>query len=126
MIQQQSILKVSDNSGAKTAKCIKVIGGFNKKSAKLGDIVVVSVQKLRNKAKITSKVKKGEVYKALIIRTRAKHKNKDGIAVNFKDNAISLINKSGKPISTRIVGPIPKFFKVKKFMKFANLSSGFI
>ena len=85
MIQQQSILKVSDNSGAKTAKCIKVIGGFNKKSAKLGDIVVVSVQKLRNKAKITSKVKKGEVYKALIIRTRAKHKNKDGIAVDYLD-----------------------------------------
>jgi len=70
MIQQQSILKVCDNSGAKTVKCIKVLGGFNKKIAKLGDIIVVSIQKLRNKSKITSKVKKGEVYKALILRTK--------------------------------------------------------
>jgi len=126
MIQQQSILKVSDNSGAKTAKCIKIMGGFNKKYAKLGDIIVVSIQKLRNKSKISSKVKKGEVYKAFIIRTKTKHKTKDGATISFKDNSISLINKSGKPVSTRIVGPMTKTFKVEKFMKFANLSSGFV
>nr|YP_010377332.1 ribosomal protein L14 [Helicotheca tamesis]QYB23019.1 ribosomal protein L14 [Helicotheca tamesis] len=126
MIQQQSILGVSDNSGAKTVKCIKVLGGFNKKVAKLGDIIVVSIQKLRNKSKHLSKVKKGEIYKALIIRTKTKHKNKNGILVNFQSNDVSLINKSGKPIPTRILGPIPKIFKVKKFLKFANISSGFI
>jgi large subunit ribosomal protein L14 len=68
MIQQETILKVIDNSGAKTVKCIKVLGGFKKKYAKLGDIIVVSIQQLRSKAKKTSKVKKGEVYKALILK----------------------------------------------------------
>lgn len=126
MIQQQSILKVSDNSGAKTAKCIKITGGFNKKTAKLGDVIVVSIQKLRNKSKVASKVKKGEIYKALIIRTKTKYKTKDGIVINFKDNAISLINNSGKPVPTRIIGPMPKFLKTEKFKKFTNLSSGLI
>jgi len=126
MIQQQSILKVSDNSGAKTAKCIKVLGGFNKKVSKLGDIVVVSIQKLRNKSKITSKVKKGEVYKALIIRTKNRVKLKDGATVKFQENSVVLITKSGKPVSTRIIGPIPKLLKVEKFIKFANLATGFI
>ena len=113
MIQQQSILKVADNSGAKTAKCIKVLGGFNKKFAKLGNIIVVSIQKLRNKSKINSKVKKGEIYKAIIIRTKSKFKSKDGFYFNFNENAISLINKQGKPISTRIIGPIPKALKIE-------------
>ena len=72
MIQQQSILKVSDNSGAKTVKCLKVLGGFKKKYAKLGDIIIVSVQQLRNKSKKTSKVKKREIYKALILRTKSR------------------------------------------------------
>lgn len=76
MIQQQTILKVSDNSGAKRVKCIKVLGGFKKKFAYLGDIIVVSVQELRNKAKTNSKVKKGEILKALIIRTKTKIKKK--------------------------------------------------
>jgi large subunit ribosomal protein L14 len=73
MIQQQSILKVSDNSGAKTVKCLKVLGGFKKKYAKLGDIIIVSVQQLRNKSKKTSKVKKREIYKALILRTKNRY-----------------------------------------------------
>ena len=72
MIQQQSILKVSDNSGAKTVKCLKVLGGFKKKYARLGDIIIVSVQQLRNKSKKTSKVKKREIYKALILRTKSR------------------------------------------------------
>ena len=76
MIQQETILQVADNSGAKTVKCIKVLGGYKKKYAKLGDIVVVSIQKLRNKSKFTSKVKKGEIYKALILRTKKKKKKK--------------------------------------------------
>jgi large subunit ribosomal protein L14 len=72
MIQQQSILKVSDNSGAKTVRCLKILGGFKKKYARLGDIIIVSVQQLRNKSKKTSKVKKREVYKALILRTKSR------------------------------------------------------
>ena len=76
MIQQQTILKVADNSGAKTVKCIKILGGYKKKYAKLGDIIIISVQKLRNKAKLTSKVKKGGIYKALIIRTKSKNRKK--------------------------------------------------
>jgi len=70
MIQQQTILKVADNSGAKTVKCIKVLNGFNRRVALLGNVIVVSVQKLRNKSRTTSKVQRGEVYKALIIRTK--------------------------------------------------------
>lgn len=126
MIQQQTILKVSDNSGAKRVKCIKVLGGFKKKFAYLGDIIVVSVQELRNKAKTNSKVKKGEILKALIIRTKTKIKKKDGSINFFKHNYVSLINKQENPIATRIIGPISKNLKKNKFMKFAAISAGFI
>jgi large subunit ribosomal protein L14 len=126
MIQQETILKVSDNSGAKTVKCIKVLGGSKKKYAKLGDVVVVSVQQLRNTSKKTSKVKKKEIYKALIIRTKTKHLKKDGSQICFAENAVALINKQGNPISTRIIGPIPKILKKKKLQKFISLSSGLV
>lgn len=126
MIQQQTILKVTDNSGAKTVKCIKVLGGFKRKFAYLGNIVIVSVQELRNKSKTTSKVQKGEIYKALIIRTKTKIKRKDGSTIFFKNNCVSLINKQGNPISTRIIGPIPKKLRKKKFMKFTSISAGFV
>lgn len=126
MIQQQTILKVSDNSGAKTVKCIRVLGGFKKKYAKLGDSIIVSIQQLRNKSKNTSKVKKGEVYKALIIRTKTPYKKKDGSQMWFSENSVVLINKQENPISTRIIGPIPKLLKKKKFQKFISMSSGLI
>jgi large subunit ribosomal protein L14 len=126
MIQQQTLLKVTDNSGAKTVKCIKVLGGFKRKFAYLGNIIVVSIHQLRNKSKTTSKVQKGEVYKALIIRTKKKKKWKDGSSVFFKTNCVSLINKQGNPVATRIIGPIPKSLKKKKFMKFTSISTGFI
>jgi large subunit ribosomal protein L14 len=126
MIQQQTLLRVADNSGAKTAKCIKVLGGFKRKFAYLGNIIIVSIHQLRNKSKTTSKVQKGEIYKALIIRTKTKTKRKDGSSVFFKNNCVSLINKQGNPIATRIVGPIPKSLKKKKFMKFTSISAGFI
>ena len=83
MIQQQTILKVIDNSGAKTVKCIKVLGGYKKKYAFLGEVIIVSVKNLRNKSKITSKVKKGEVCRALIVRTKKKYLNKDGSTFFF-------------------------------------------
>lgn len=126
MIQQQTILKVADNSGAKTVKCIKVLGGFKKRYAKLGDIVVVSVQQLRNKSKKTSKVSKGEVFRALVVRTKKKYKKKDGSSFFLRENAVALINKQGNPIGTRILGPIPKILKKTKFMKFVSLSIGLI
>lgn len=126
MIQQQTILKVADNSGAKTVKCIKVLGGFKKRYANLGDIVVVSVQQLRNKSKKTSKVAKGEVFRALVIKTKKQYKKKDGSSFILQENAVILINKQGNPIGTRILGPIPKVLKKKKFMKFVSLSIGLI
>ena len=126
MIQQQTILKVADNSGAKSVKCIKILNGFNRRFAVLGDIVIVSIQKLRNKARSISKVQKGEVHKAIIIRTRKKITKKDGTIIFFSSNAVSLINKQSKPIASRIIGPIPKKLKQKKNLKLTTLSSGFI
>jgi large subunit ribosomal protein L14 len=126
MIQQQTILRVSDNSGAKTVRCFKVLGGFKKKYAALGDVIIVSVQKLRNQLKRTSKVKKGEVYRALIIRTKTKHRKEDGSEILFKGNAVVLLNKQGNPIGTRILGPIPKMLKKKKFQKFISISAGLV
>jgi large subunit ribosomal protein L14 len=126
MIQQQTILKVADNSGAKTVKCIKVLGGFKKRYARLGDIIVVSVQQLRNKSKKTSKVLKGGVFRALVIRTKTQYRKKDGSSFVLNENSVTLINKQGNPIGTRILGPIPKILKKKKFMKFVSLSIGLI
>ena len=126
MIQQQTLLKVTDNSGAKTVKCIKVPGGFKKKIARLGDIVIVSVQKLRNKAKQTSKVKKKEICKALIIRTKTTKIIKTGLMLKFNDNAVVLINKQGNPIGTRIIGPFPKTLQKKALQKFMSLAAGLI
>ena len=126
MIQHQTILKVADNSGAKTVKCIKVLGGFKKRYARLGDIIVVSVQQLRNKSKKTSKVLKGGVFRALVVRTKTQYKKKDGSSFALNENSVTLINKQGNPIGTRILGPIPKTLKKKKFMKFVSLSIGLI
>ena len=131
MIQPETILQVADNSGAKTVKCIKILGGYKKKYAKLGDIIVISVQELRNKARITSKVKKGEIYKALVIRTKKKINKKDGTIIfsnkeTRNSNAAILINKKGNPIATRITEPIPYTLKKKQFLKFINLSRGLL
>jgi large subunit ribosomal protein L14 len=126
MIQQQTILKVTDNSGAKTVKCIKVLNGFKRRFAILGDTIIVSIQKLRNKARLTAKVRKGEVYKAIVIRTKNKTVKKDGSLIFFQSNAVSLINKQGKPIASRIIGPLPKALRKRKKIKFVTLSSGFI
>jgi large subunit ribosomal protein L14 len=125
MIRQQTILKVADNSGAKSVKCIKVLGGFKRKFAVLGDIIIVSIQELRNKSRNTSKVLKGEVFKAIIVRTKRKVIKKDSSLFFFNDNAVSLINKQGKPIATRIIGPLPKLLRSNKFIKLASIASGF-
>ena len=126
MIQQQTILKVADNSGAKTVKCIKILNGFKRKFAIIGDVIVVAVQRLRNKSKTTSKVQKGEVYKALIIRTKKKIRKKNGLTTSFTGNYVSLISSQNSPIATRIIGPISKQLKGHKYTKFTSISAGYI
>ena len=124
MIQQETILKVCDNSGGKTVKCIKVLGGFKKKYANIGDVIVVSVQQLRNKSRSTSKVLKRSVFRALVVRTKKRCKKRDGSMFLLEENAVVLINKQGNPIGTRILGPISRTLKKKKFMKLVSLSIG--
>lgn len=126
MIQQQTFLKVSDNSGAKWVKCIKVWGGFKKKYATIGDVIIVSIQQLRNKSKKTSKVKKKEIYQALIIKTKTSSLKKSGYKKNFGENSVVLLGKQGNPIGTRILGGIPKHLKIKKLQKVISISTGLI
>lgn len=126
MIQQRSVLKVSDNSGAKTVRCIKVLGGFKKQYAKMGDIIIVSVQRLRNRFKRNAKVKRKEVYKALILRTKLKLKKKNGIKIYFNENSVALLNKQGNPLGTRIIGPVPKILRKKNLQRFISISSGLV
>lgn len=126
MIQTQSILTIFDNSGAKVAKCIKVLGGFQRRYAYIGNTVVVAVQKIKAKNKAKSKVKKGEVLRAIIIKTKFKKNKKDGSSFMFNLNAGVLINKQNKPIATRILGPVTKELKTTKLMKVASLSAGFL
>lgn len=126
MIQNQSILTIVDNSGAKSARCIKILGGFQRRYAYMGDTVVVAIQKIRSKSKSKSKVKKGEVLRAVIIRTKFKHFKKDGSSFLFNLNAGVLINKQNKPIASRILGPVTKNLKTNKNMKVASLSAGFL
>lgn len=124
MIQQETILKVRDNSGAKTVKCIKVLGGFKRKYAFLGDTIIISVKQLRNRSKITSKVKKGEVYKALVIKTKLKYKKQDGSTVSCGNNVATILNKKDKPIATRIASCISKHLRNKNNTKLFTISGG--
>ena len=126
MIQQKTILKVADNSGAKTVQCIKILGGFKKKKVSLGKIIVVTIQDLRNKFKEISKVKKKEIYKALLLRVKIGQKTPNGFEISFQENTVALLNKQGNPIGTRIVGPVSKKLKKTRYKKFINISSGFV
>ena len=126
MIQQQTVLNVSDNSGAKLVRCIKVLGGFKKKTAGIGDIIIVSVLRLRNKSKKKSKVKKGEVFKAVITRTKFKKSKLDGFFIGFGTNSVSLLTKQNKPIGSRMLGPLPSFLKSSNFLKISSTSYGIV
>ena len=126
MIQQQTLLRVADNSGAKIVQCIKVAKGFKRRVATVGDVITVSVKQLRNKARLVSKVSKGEIYKAVIIRIKNNILRPDGSVLRCNDNSVCLINKQGKPIATRITGPLPKLLKKKNFLKLINISGGFV
>lgn len=118
MIQMQSNLEVADNSGARRVQCIKVLGGSKRKTASVGDVIVVSIKD----AIPRGKVKKGEVHKAVIVRTSHPVHRQDGSAIRFDKNAAVLINKQGEPIGTRIFGPVTRELRAKKFMKIVSLA----
>ena len=118
MIQQETRLKVADNSGAKEVLCIKVLGGTRKKYAKLGDLIIVTVKK----AIPGGIVKKGEVTKAVIVRTRKELRRKDGSYIRFDDNAAVLVNDQKEPQGTRVFGPVARELREKKFMKILSLA----
>jgi len=118
MIQQQTRMAVADNSGAKELYCIKVLGGTRRKYASVGDVVVVSVKE----AIPNSKVKKGEVHKAVVVRNRRAVRRQDGSYIRFDDNSAVLINNQMEPIGTRIFGPVARELRAKKFMKIVSLA----
>ena len=118
MIQMQSILSVADNSGAKRVQCIKVLGGSRRKYAGIGDIIVVSVKE----ALPESKVKKGELRRAVIVRTAKAVGRPDGSYIKFDDNSAVLINNQKEPIGTRIFGPVARELRAKNFMKIVSLA----
>jgi large subunit ribosomal protein L14 len=118
MIQMQTRMNVADNSGAKEVMCIKVLGGSKKRYAQIGDIVVVSIKD----ALPTAKVKKGDVAKAVVVRTIHKLRRPDGSYIRFDDNAAVLINASKEPIGTRIFGPVARELRAKQFVKIVSLA----
>jgi large subunit ribosomal protein L14 len=118
MIQVETRLEVADNSGAKQVRCIKVLGGSRRRYAGLGDIVVVSITEcLPN-----TKVKKGEIARAVIVRTVQEHRRSDGSYIKFDTNSAVLINKDREPIGTRIFGPVARELRAKRFMKIVSLA----
>ncbi len=118
MIQTESTLTVADNSGAKTVQCIKVLGGSRRRYAGLGDIIVVSIVD----AMPNSKVKKGSVAKAVVVRTKRENRRADGSYIKFDENSAVLINAQMEPVGTRIFGPVARELRGKKFMKIISLA----
>lgn len=118
MIQMQTNLDVADNSGAKRVQCIKVLGGSKRKSAGVGDIIVVSVKE----AIPRGKVNKGDIHRAVIVRTAKEIKRADGTTIRFDRNAAVLINNQTEPIGTRIFGPVVRELRAKKHMKIISLA----
>lgn len=117
MIQQESRLKVADNSGAKEVLCIRVLGGSGRRYASIGDMIVVSV-----KEAAPTGVKKGTVSKAVVVRTKKEIRRKDGTYIRFDDNAVVLLNASEEPIGTRIFGPVARELREKDYMKIISLA----
>ncbi|ANZ22698.1 50S ribosomal protein L14 [Buchnera aphidicola (Diuraphis noxia)] len=118
MIQEQTILQVADNSGARSAMCIKVLGGSHRRYAGIGDIIKISIKEAIPKAK----VKKGEVLKAVIVRTKKGVKRSDGSIIRFDTNACVVLNNNEQPIGTRIFGPVTRELRTEKFMKIISLA----
>jgi large subunit ribosomal protein L14 len=118
MIQSETNLEVADNSGARRVQCIRVLGGSRRKFASIGDVIVVAVKE----AIPRGKVKKGDVHKAVIVRTAKEIHRADGSAIRFDRNAAVLINPQGEPIGTRIFGPVTRELRAKRFMKIISLA----
>ena len=118
MVQVESKLRVADNTGAKVVQCIKVLGGTRRRYARVGDIIVITVKD----AIPGGTVKKGEVLKAVVVRTRKETRRKDGTYIRFDENAGVLISDNGEPIGTRIFGPVARELREKKFMKIISLA----
>ena len=118
MIQMQSMLEVADNSGARRVMCIKVLGGSKRRYAGIGDVIVVSVQEAIPRAK----VKKGDVVKAVIVRTTKGVRRADGGTIRFDSNAVVLLNNQLQPIGTRIFGPVTRELRGEQFMKIISLA----
>jgi large subunit ribosomal protein L14 len=118
MIQMESVLDVADNSGAKRVRCLKVLGGSKRKYASIGDVIVVSVKD----AAPNGKVKKGQVAKAVIVRTRKEIRRRDGTYIRFDNNSAVLLNKDNEPLGSRIFGPVARELRAKQFMKIVSLA----
>ena len=118
MIQIESVLDVADNSGAKTVKCIKVLGGSKRRYASIGDVIVVSIRE----AMPNSKVRKGETARAVVVRTKRETRRPDGSYIRFDTNSAVIINAQKEPIGTRIFGPVARELRAKKFMKIVSLA----
>ena len=118
MIQMRTILEVADNSGAKRVQCIKVLGGSRRRYAALGDVIVVSIKE----AVAGTKVKKGDTAKAVVVRTKREYSRSDGSYIKFDENSAVLINAQLEPIGTRILGPVARELRGKKFMKIISLA----
>jgi len=118
MIQQETFLEVADNSGAKLVQCIKVLGGTKRRYATIGDVIVVSIKEAIPQAK----VKKGEVARAVVVRTSREVKRPDGSYIRFDGNSAVLIDKDLEPIGTRIFGPVARELRARKFMKIISLA----
>lgn len=118
MIQETTVLNSADNSGAKKLFCIKVLGGSRRKYASVGDIIVVSVKE----AMPNSKVKKGDVKKGVVVRTKKEIRRKDGTYIRFDENSVVLIDNNKEPVGTRIFGPVARELRGKNFMKIVSLA----
>jgi large subunit ribosomal protein L14 len=118
MIQMQTNLEVADNSGARRVMCIKVLGGAGRRYASVGDVIVVSVKE----AIPRGRVKKGDVMRAIVVRTSQGIKRKDGSLIHFDKNAAVIVNKQSEPIGTRIFGPVPRELRAKNHMKIISLA----
>jgi large subunit ribosomal protein L14 len=126
MIQKGTVLNVVDNSGVKSVCCIHVCGGYRKRYAFAGDIIVVSIKVFRSKKRAFSKVKKGDVSKAVVVRTKYPNNLYSKESLIFFENACILLNAQRKPLATRIFGSIPQFFRFTRYLRIISLSSGFI
>jgi len=126
MIQIGTTLNVIDNSGAKKAYCIKIIQGYKKRYARLGEIILVVIKTLRKRRRLLSKVKKGELYRALIVRTKTKNKHLVSDNFYFLENAVILFTKQNKILGTRIFGSISNNFRYTKYMRLISISGGIV